>query len=505
MMTGRRPMKAAAVLAALLAPGAPGALAQMPGIPGGMQVEETPGTWAHVVRASSIVDSHVADMEIGDADGIDGDFMAAASVHATRTVPGPDLCDPTRRGVSDFRVIAMDLFSRDVPFLSGEQESRLIVDQEVERAVIYLHGDVREWAPGPTYCEDGQMALASSGRGMLRLEYETTNHIVPLNFQAYPRQWEIDQEGLEEACRRFESLLLRAYQEAYPRWQTIPVTGPPGPIDTSIIRPPSVPEGQNNGEDASFEDGTLSNREIGEALGTTSSVMGWAQALAPAFEHAPRIGAAGAGLASWAIQEAVSTYGGESLDNHLGNALQAMKAINSNFAGDARTRPVAEYASRRASFGGETFVGIDADYYTHMALDICANTELDAPVEGFAAGHFSYAGGTVQLVGTGPVKGFPAALANGPVMPSMGGTPMSVADALKLAEALGAEGVPSAEELKTQLPEGYSLDNPPIHMTGQAAAGVNLAPNTHEWAVSYHVEIDPDGERIAALWFDPKR
>jgi len=493
-MSAIRIRSALAAAAVAAAPAA--SLAQaMPS--GALQAQE--GTWAYVVEPSSLVESHLDQQDFGSADGIDAAFMAGASVHASRTVTGPDLCDPSERGVSDFRVLGMQVFSRDVPFLSGEQESRLIVSQTEQRAVIYLHGDVREWAPGPNYCEDGQMREVAGGRGMLRLEYETTNHFAPLNFMAYPRSWEIDQEGFEAVCDRFKDMMFKAYREAYPRWQTIPVHSPPGPIDTSVLIP--IPEGAHDGEKASFEEGTYNLRTAADAVAQTESIRGMTEAVAPVFEKAPRIAQSVRGFAAWAVSEAVGHYAGVSVDNHVSNALQTMKAINEKWSAEPGLNPNVAYGSGPVSLGPETYRGVNADYYTDLVFDMC-ETEIEVAEEGYAAGHMSWSGGTIQLVGRGVTRGAPAAQATGPVAPA---GQMSVAEAMAMAQAMGAPTMPDMAEIEAQLPEGYSLDEQPIHMTGRAGAGPTIGPNLQEWTISYFVEIDGDGEKIAEVWFDPRR
>ncbi len=408
------------------------------------------------------------------------------------------MCDPGKRGVSDFRVLAIKLFSRDVPFHSGEQESRIIVNQAQQRVALYLHGDVREWKPAPGYCDDQRMQLATSGRGLLRLEYETQAHVVPLNFQAYPRKWEIDQEGLEEICERFEALVWNGYRATFPRWKTIPVHSPPGPIDTSVLIP--LPEGAHDGEKASFEEGTYNTREVADMVGLANSMIELSEPMLELFAKTPKIVKGAAGLAAWAVQEAVGQYAGVSVDNHVANALQAMKAINEKWAAEPGLNPNREYASKPVSFGGHDFSAVDADYTVATVLDMRENTEIEEPVDGFAQGHMSWPAGTIQLQGRGLTAGAPAALATAPVMPTG-----SIADALAMAKAMGAENVPDLADIESQLPKGMSLDKQPIHMHGRAGSGPTIAPNLQEWTISYFIEIDGDGEEIAKIWFDPRR
>ena len=74
-----------------------------------------------------------------------------------------------------------------------------------------------------------------------------------------------------------------------------------------------------------------------------------------------------------------------------------------------------------------------------------------------------------------------------------------------MAQAYGGTNAPDMAEIEASLPEGFSLDALPVPLAGQAGGGGQLAPNAPEWFVSYNVQIIDEGERIAALWFDPRR
>ena len=74
-----------------------------------------------------------------------------------------------------------------------------------------------------------------------------------------------------------------------------------------------------------------------------------------------------------------------------------------------------------------------------------------------------------------------------------------------MAQAYGGANAPSPEEIEAALPEGFSLDSMPIPMAGQAGGGGQIAPGAPEWFVSYNVQIIDEGERVATLWFDPRR
>ncbi|MDX1580848.1 MAG: hypothetical protein R3360_04405, partial [Alphaproteobacteria bacterium] len=273
-------------------------------------------------------------------------------------------------------------------------------------------------------------------------------------------------------------------------------------IDSSVLTPPPVPEGTSDGEKASFEDGTYNHRQSADAVAQTNSVMGLAQALAPAFESTPRVPASAGAFVGWAVQEAVGHYAGVAMDNHVSNALETMKHINQQFAAEPTTSNVANYASKPAKFGETTYSGIDVDYLTDTVLDICNTTEMPEIEEGYAAGHFSWSNGTIQLVGRGAVKGMPAAQSIAPVTPPGG---MSIGDALAMARAMGAQNVPDVADIEAQLPQGYSLTKTPIHMTGRAGSGPTIAPNLQEWMISYFVELKPEGEKIGEVWIDPRR
>lgn len=157
-------------------------------VPGGaMGARAEPGTWVYPVGAG-LHTEFLKDERFPKSRGVDTDFVAKASLMATQTVRGPDLCNPGERGVSDFRLVAMQPKTGEGPFEEARQESRLIVNQEETRVVLYLHGEVREWKPGPEFCGgERQMVEASSGSGTLRLEYQTTGHLAPLHFTGGPR------------------------------------------------------------------------------------------------------------------------------------------------------------------------------------------------------------------------------------------------------------------------------------------------------------------------------
>jgi hypothetical protein len=69
----------------------------------------------------------------------------------------------------------------------------------------------------------------------------------------------------------------------------------------------------------------------------------------------------------------------------------------------------------------------------------------------------------------------------------------------------GGSDVPDAEQLQAMMPAGISLDALPIAMNGQAHAGDIVARGLREWSLTYNVELVDEGEKIAALWFDPRR
>jgi len=411
------------------------AAAQQVAMPVGIQEQD--GTWAHVVMPSTIVESHLeGDLGVTES-GIDAQFMAEASVHASYTRRGPDRCSGEADGVADMRLIGMKLFSRDVPFMSGEQESRLIVNQETRQAALYLHGDVREYGPAPTYCDDGKLQLVGSGRGMLRMVYDTQNHVMPLNFQAYPRAWEIDQEGFAEACDRMRDLMLRAYREINPRWGLINVDQPPGPIDFSILIPniPPVQEGLNNGTEASFNDGTFNTQTALAGADALANAITLTQALAAGAGKGPAMVASNA--TQWTLGYALGIHAPTTSAATAATQLYAtMVDFHQNMAWDPATRHNAEYAVKPVTMGETVYAGIDADYLARMMLETCDSEQPFEVPSGYAAGHFSKPTGTLQLIGRGPVAGVPAAFANG-AMPAGGSN--AIADALAMAATMGVE------------------------------------------------------------------
>jgi len=478
--------------------GAGGAMPPIAGM-GGLPVQK--GTWVYPVRASTLQLGAIEDRSFGTSKGVDADFMARASVFLTRVVPGPDLCNPNEPGMSEFRQVAMQVWTGNGPFMAGEQLSRLVVNQETGQAALYLHGDVREWAPGETFCTDGGMAEISSGKGMLRMEYTTAGHIAPLHFTAYPRASDIDPSDFENACEQFENTAGEMYREMNRSWGMI-VHGDNNPVDWSAFGPPPVPEGFDNGSEASFGDGTFNMRQAVDAVGNMNSGTGLINAvLTPIFQHAPRIAAGVGGVVSWAVAEAVNRAAGQSFDSSIATMIEMVKFAGQAFhGGDPQTRKVAEHAQQRVSDGSNIFEGLNVDYMISVVLDACANIEEVEIPSGYAAGYMSWPGGSVNLIGRGPVPQAPAAHANAPV------SSMPIADALAMARAMsGGKDVPDAEQLQAMMPEGISLDALPISMTGQASAGDIVARGLREWSLNYNVELVDEGEKIAVLWFDPRR
>jgi len=169
-------------------------------------------------------------------------------------------------------------------------------------------------------------------------------------------------------------------------------------------------------------------------------------------------------------------------------------------SGEPSAQAVHEHAQqRRQSPSGHELAGLNADYIIHTVLDACQSLDDIEMTGGDAFGYFTWPGGIAILTGRGMAPGAPAATASGPVQSG------SISDALALAQSMGATNVPSTEELESQMPEGYSLDHQPAPMSGQAGGGGLIAPGAPEWFVSYNIELGTEGERIAELWFDPRR
>ena len=143
------------------------------------------GTWTYPVKPGLHTEM-LKNQSFSDAKGIDAEFLAKASVFVTRIESGPDLCNPGQQGVSDVRVIALQVGDPSAVDAGGLW-NRLIVNQEKSLAVLDLQGEVREWKPSRDFCGgEKQMTEASRGGGRLVLEYQT-RHTAPLNFVAFPR------------------------------------------------------------------------------------------------------------------------------------------------------------------------------------------------------------------------------------------------------------------------------------------------------------------------------
>ena len=156
-------------------------------VPQGVQpLVSREGTWAYPVNPGLHTEM-LKDQSFSDAKGIDAEFLAKASVFVTRIEHGPDLCNPGQQGVSDVRVIALQV-GDPPPAKAGGLANRLIVNQNRSLAVLDLYGEVREWKPSRDFCGgEKQMTEASRGGGRLVLEYQT-RHMAPLNFLADPRE-----------------------------------------------------------------------------------------------------------------------------------------------------------------------------------------------------------------------------------------------------------------------------------------------------------------------------
>lgn len=480
-----------------------GGIPAIPGVPGMAPLPTQEGTWIYPVGAGM----HASMLEgegVGDADGIDGDFLARASVRATYTQAGelPECPETSRNDARGrIRIVAMTVETGSGPFMGPDQLSRIVVNQSLSRAVIYLRGEAREWEPGPSFCDDGRFVEVSRGRGLLRMEYETASHVAPLNFTAFPRAGEVDISDLEDSCDAVRDLAFEAYQDMNRRWNLI-THSYNGPIDTSVLIP--VEEGYSDGEHASFGDGLFNTGDVVDAASSAADAVSLGASLANAFSGAPSVAASGAaGVSQWVVMQAV-----EPVLNAAGiqtmsptEAMMAMAMIGYNaFAasGEPRAGEIAGHAMKRLPDPDGAFEGVDADYIVHTLLEACEGLSPEETLTGFAAGHFSWPGGTIPLSGRGLAPGEPAATANGPVQSG------SLADALTLARSMGAE-VPDTAELQAAMPPGMSLDSLPAPMAGRAGGGGMLASNTPEWTVRYNVDLVDDGERIAAQWFDPRR
>lgn len=469
---------------------------QMPGNP--LQTQE--GTWLYPV-ASGLHEGLLGDREIGGGNGIDADFLARSSLQAVYTAAGdPPTCDGSSqadmRGRS--RIVAMEVWTGSGPYLGENQMSRLVVNQELNHVVIYLHGDVREWVPGENFCDDRQYVLAGSGRGMLRLDYETNTHIVPLNFTAYPHPSTVDMQSVENACAMLRDNMYEAYQDVNRRWGFIGNQFE-GPIDWSVITP--VPEGYTNGEQASFADGLFNTRDVVEAASGASDAISMGRELGQVFAQAPSLARGAGGAVGWAVVQVANHYIEGALPDPAEMMMDIAQAGDAAYrsSGEPSARQVSDHAMQRVNHPDGDLRGLNVDYIVHTVMQACEDMEDMDLQSGTAYGHFSWPGGMVALNGRGFAPGAPAAIASGPVQST------SIRDALAMAQAYGGATAPSAEEIEASLPEGFSLDSLPIPMAGQAGGGGQIAPGAPEWFVSYNVQIVDEGERIATLWFDPRR
>lgn len=477
------------------------ALSQIPdfaaGMPGALPVQE--GTWVYPVRAG-LQEAMLEGEEISTSNGIDGDFLARASVRAAWVAAGePPTCP--QGGYADMRgrtrIVAMTAQTGSGPFMGVNQRSRLVVNQELEQAVLYVHGEARSWVPGPNYCDDRQMMEDGGGRGFLRLEYRTTAHVAPLNFLAFPRAVDVESPDLEEVCRAMGDLALDAYQDMNRRWNTINHSFS-GPIDWSVITP--VPEGFGNGERGSFGEGTLTAADVVHAAGQAADAVSMGRELGQIFAQAPTLARGAGGAAQWAAVQSANYLLGTQIGDPVDTMLEMAKAGDAAFrhSPDPAARAVSRHASLEVQHGPGVLHGLDADYLMHTLLEACANLDPQDMPEGDASGHFSWPGGTVVLSGRGLTPGEPAAVAAGPV-----GTG-SIAQALEMARQMGV-AMPDTAGLGASLPAGISLDAMPAPMSGRAGGGGTIVAGAPEWTVSFSVELVDDGERIAALWFDPMR
>lgn len=465
----------------------------------GLQVQQ--GTWIYPVRAG-LHEAMLQGQDIGSDNGIDGDALARASLRAAYIEAGePPSCPGDSR--ADMRgrssIVVMTVETGSGPWNGTDQLSRLVVNQAQNRAALYLHGAASEWVPGPSFCDDGDYVLAGEGRGFLRMEYETTTHVAPLNFMAFPRTGDVDTEALEDACQRLTDLALDAYREMDRRWNTINHSYE-GPVDWSVITP--VPEGYGDGERASFADGTFATGDVVKAVTGSIDLTGLIRNIGGALGSNPAAMLAGAtGVAQWAVMQAVQyATGAAGVATDPVQALMALLAAgNAAFAdsGEPGPQQVADQAVRRLPDANGPYQGLDADYMAYAMLEGCTQP-ADPALAGFASGHFSWPGGTVPLSGRGLMPGQPAATASGPV----GGA--SLSQALAIAQGMGV-ATPDLAQLQGNMPAGVSLDALPAPMAGQAGGGGMIAANAPEWTVSYNVELVDQGERIAADWFDPRR
>jgi len=475
----------------------------MPGVPGMSPLAVQQGTWVYPVAAG--LHTGMADnRNVESGGGIDANFIARASVYAAYVQAGEP---PTCAGGSHHdmrgrtRIVAMTVDTGTGPFMAGGQLSRLVVNQAEQRAVLYLYGNMRSWVPGPNHCDDQQMVEETGGRGFLRMEYSTTAHVAPLNFMAFPRAGEVDVSDLEDACNRFKATALEAYQDMNRRWNLI-TNVYNGPVDWSVITP--VEEGYADAERTSFANGLFNSGDVIDAASAAADAVSLGASLANAFSRAPRVAESGAaGIAQWvvmqAMEPALNAAGIETINPV--DAMMMMATMGHAAFRDSdepRAREIANHAMQRFPEAGGPFEGIDADYMLHTLMQACEGLNPQNMPEGSATGHFSWPGGTVILSGRGLAPGEPAAIATGPVQSG------SIADALAMAQAMGAN-IPDKAQIQAAMPPGMSLDAMPAPMTGRAGGGAMLASNTPEWTVSFTVELVDDGERIADLWFDPRR
>lgn len=498
-MTRFRSCSVVAVIALMLA--APGTAAgqRAPGAQG-LQVQQ--GTWVYPVR-TGLQAAMLEGREVGSGNGIDGETLARASLRAAYVAAGEaPTCPRSKRADmrGRSRVVAMTVDTGTGTFIGGRQRSRLVVNQALNRAVLYLHGEASEWIPGPSFCDDQKYVLAGRGRGFLRIEYRTASHVTPLNFMAYPSAGDIDTQQLEEACRKMRDLAVDAYQSMNRRWSTIS-SSYDGPIDWSVIKP--VPENFGDGEHASFADGLFNTGDIIQAANGALDYTGLAQNLSNAFSASPGVSLGGVtGIAQWVVMQAAQGAMGAA-GIPMVDPIDAMMAMaemgHAAFQGSENpaARQIAGQGLQRLPGANGPFEGIDADYMIHTLLDAC-DQPAQQPSDGMASGHFSWGGGTITLNGHGLAPGQPAATAAAPVGAG------SVSEALAKAKAMGV-AVPDMAKLQGAMPQGVSLDALPAPMTGQAGGGGWIAENAPEWTLSYNVQLVDTGERIAALWFDPRR
>ncbi len=128
--------------------------------------------WRSYALSNNLLPQNVA-LPAGRAGKIDWfELMEKAAAIAVHMEPGPDYCDPTKRGYKKIRWYILE---------AGEKSS-LVVNQARQKAELHIRGGFVEIQPGAGFCDDGSLQQSNSSGGELYMEFATSSHSTPRNF-----------------------------------------------------------------------------------------------------------------------------------------------------------------------------------------------------------------------------------------------------------------------------------------------------------------------------------